>query len=242
MTDPQKSDPKNQSSAPTGIILPLNMPLAEYVRRFEIDLATNNVQAVTYFLFDGPPDQIDRYDELLAIANGKMDEWKTHLELVFVEERMKVYYLAKLDFIAFRTPDRGQLKYSPTSLLAKWAVEGVRIQTGFVLVDPQKKVREQAIITGMDSLDMLFEMTGTFEPSAHEGLVAPVAIADAISAAVGDFYLSKKGIWCRNLVAERSRWMIRNHCWLTGRDPDDEYQRFLDAGGTYYLEYPRLCP
>lgn len=59
---------------------------------------------------------------------------------------------------------------------------------------------------------------------------------------VNDIYRSGRGIWSPKLIEFRNYVLIGIRAILMDRDPDTEYQRFINAGGKYFLAYPGLCP
>jgi len=47
--------------------------------------------------------------------------------------------------------------------------------------------------------------------------------------------------WSMEMVDLRNKVLIGAKAIELGLDPDAEYERFVKAGGKYFLEYPELC-
>jgi hypothetical protein len=124
-----------------------------------------------------------------------------------------------------------------------WQIEdGLYIQASFLdydLVGKPAPRREHAY--PMTFLDTLVCRTGSTNPRGHEARKAFPESAQAYDNIVGNTYRNRVGVWTRGLVEFRNMALIQARAVLTDKDPVAEYARFVQAGGTYFLEYPTLC-
>ena len=76
----------------------------------------------------------------------------------------------------------------------------------------------------------------------HDPILAEAELVSTMSATTGQLYVSRTAIWNRKLLNYRTALMVMMRAVLMGRDPAQEYHRFVNAGGKYFLDYPVLCP
>ena len=127
--------------------------------------------------------------------------------------------------------------------LESWRVDGLYIQVGFY----NRTMTFYAwpvfpVATAMTIYDVGVAATGFINPEKHLSLTVDSVAALDYHLIVGDFFKEDVGIWCQALVEFRNMVMVKCRAIMANRDPDEEYQRFVDAGGKYFLEYPTLCP
>ena len=230
---------QTESTLELAPLAPFNMDLYAYMRDFELDHTSKRVWGLVFMLWEDDTDPAQ-----LAAAKHvdkmKFDGWYGQLAS---SDPLSVHPpLAHLESVSSLTSNVGWLKYKPDSQFGKWAVNGIRLQMGFMTFEPVPNSHHLPVIWGMDQLDWLYGRIESFEATDHRRVrVAPDAVEE-FQMNVGDFYERGDGIWRRYLVELRNEWLITTRCWHTGRDPIAEYSRFLKAGGTYYLQYPDLCP
>jgi len=124
-----------------------------------------------------------------------------------------------------------------------WAVEGLYIQIGFFnptlagSTDPT-----DAILAAMHNIDGRIAASRTTDPARHKPLPAHQALADEFAGVVEDVYRNRVGVWCQSLVDFRVMMMIKTRALLLDRDPDQEYNQYVNACGLSLVDYLRLCP
>lgn len=99
-----------------------------------------------------------------------------------------------------------------------------------------------AMLVSMDLFDHLVIQAGSCDAQDHPAIPVNTETATAYEILVGDVYRSGWGHMNRLLIEYRNKVLIAAGAILSGRDPVDEYRRFVAAGGWYYLQYPNLCP
>ena len=127
--------------------------------------------------------------------------------------------------------------------LQSWQADGLYIQVGFydrALTDYAWPV--YSVATAMSVYDHGVAATGFTNPEMHLPLKVDSVAALDYRLIVGNFFQENVGVWCQALIEFRNMVMIKCRAVLTGYDPDAEYERFVKAGGKYFLEYPTLCP
>lgn len=124
-----------------------------------------------------------------------------------------------------------------------WAVDGIYVEAGYH-VSSVKSDRSvvSLVCDAMMLYDVQVAISGSVEPIDHPPLPVGRRFAGGFSQAMGDLYRSKIGVWSRELLDHRTMILIICRAMIMGRDPVTEYHRFLAAGGTYFLQYPELCP
>ena len=128
-----------------------------------------------------------------------------------------------------------------TPLQDKWLVNGVYVQIGFVnkiqeTVDPDFIASSIAML----HYDHCVATSNSLDPEDHTPHLVPSEIADSFHHQIGDLYRSGRGVWCRELLEYRDMWLIGIRSMLTGVDPFGAYDRFQEAGGRYFLQFPKL--
>lgn len=125
-----------------------------------------------------------------------------------------------------------------TDRLKAWPTNGFYYQAGFVSPEFWRNELSQPIAAGtMTVYDELVDFTG---------LIDPVEIrreTDTIFPSRHFWELLDFGhcIWSVELVDLRNKALVGAKAIELGLDPDAEYERFINAGGKYFLEYPELC-
>ncbi|RPH93355.1 hypothetical protein EHM69_10535 [candidate division KSB1 bacterium] len=99
-----------------------------------------------------------------------------------------------------------------------------------------------ALAVSMDIHDHLCQAAGSLE-SADHGLVSTLlAHAEDFQLIVGDIYRRHWGFMNRKLIEYRNKVLVSAGALVRDLDPVAEYERFIQAGGKYFLDYPVLCP
>ena len=94
--------------------------------------------------------------------------------------------------------------------------------------------------TAMTLLDELWEISGSIEPQHLPILDLESGLANEYRGQIGKLYRNRVGVWHRDLVEPYNRFMVMFHAIEKGLDPIAEYNRFLDAGCTFFPEYKKL--
>jgi len=94
----------------------------------------------------------------------------------------------------------------------------------------------------MTFYDLGVARTNSLNPADHEMVLAYSESARYYRRMINNMYKKRIGIWTEKLVPYRNMIMVKVRALLAGLDPDQEYERFIQAGGKYCLEYPTLCP
>ncbi|MBU1985556.1 hypothetical protein KJ815_14255, partial [bacterium] len=80
------------------------------------------------------------------------------------------------------------------------------------------------------------------DPAKQPPIPSTPEDAAEFESAVRNHYRSGVAVLSNHLLEHRTRVLVECQAILLGRDPQVEYDRFLKAGGWYYLQYPELCP
>lgn len=127
-----------------------------------------------------------------------------------------------------------------------WFYDDLYVQIGFA--DSRKcseaiarKIGDVTMLA-MTGYDAGVADSGSTEPEDHPIFQGDFELKSLYTGVVGSFFRDRIMIWNRKLLAYRTALAVMMRATLMGRDPQAEYQRFISAGGTYFLEYPALCP
>jgi hypothetical protein len=126
-----------------------------------------------------------------------------------------------------------------------WYYDNLYAQIGFA--DSAKcagAIGELGDVTmyAMTTYDAGVAVSGSVEPLDHPILAGDLLVKTVYTSVVGCFFRDRIMIWNRKLLAYRTALAVMMRATLMNRDPGREYQRFVNAGGEYFLEYPTLCP
>jgi hypothetical protein len=228
----------NQVTQSHGLIKPFNLDPTEYAAMYNAAL----------------PDRIDMTVNVLK-ASTKCP----HCAVEYLEQRRK-----KLDDALLECVNRASafgidsmvapVPISDSGLDCLWSLfaakqdawqieDGLYIQAAFSDFDliGQKGPR-LAVAYPMTLLDTLVCRTGSVDPARHSSQTVCSDCSVAYEDEVGDTFRHHLGIWTKQLVEFRSMALVYARAALTDRDPATEYDRFVNSGGWYFLEYPGLCP
>ena len=224
-----------------GLICPLNITPAEYEASFEKDPPSELGLAISLFEIEKVPADIrDALWFRLGAAMGTMN--KLVREFPEVERQLKLTGTKKLEFSALpKLPDT-TFPTKLTSEQKEWIVYGMYLGAAFCKPDAlgQEEIHVSTNV-GMMYLDRWISESGSIEPKHHSSLSVSQREAFNHINSVGDAFRSDYGIWTRELVNLRNQWLIMLRALMEWKDPFDEYNRFVKAGGSYFLDYPRLC-
>ena len=123
-----------------------------------------------------------------------------------------------------------------------WAVDGLYPQVG--IHDPKlvKSVDPTIpVLAAMHNIDMHVAATGSTDPTQHKAIPASFELAQQFDMLVNGFFDFGPGIWCESVVDFRIMMMIKARALLLGRDPDQEYGRYIEVGGSNLVDYLHLC-
>ena len=215
-----------------GLIRPFNSDSAVYAAMFEeapppflkvlVSMRAGNV------LNRGPRVAVDQsalIQRVTALPEAKPDTCGLNVQMTFIPD-----VAFHLDAV-LNCPDRLLTEVPPTDIC---------IQISFV--ESGWDLAGRAPRWAMGILDRCVLRTGSIEPGYHGPLVAGRGRAKEYQSVVRDLYVSRRAIWCRELVEYRNKLGVMLRAELFNRDPVVEYNRFLNSGGKYYLEYTQLCP
>lgn len=102
--------------------------------------------------------------------------------------------------------------------------------------------RGDSLLNDMILYDTGVALSGSTEPKDHHPIPAEAEVVSVMAATTGQLYADRVAIWNRKLLNYRTALMVMMRAVLMGRDPAQEYHRFINAGGKYFLDYPTLCP
>jgi hypothetical protein len=100
----------------------------------------------------------------------------------------------------------------------------------------------RAIAAAQTLQDMMYVQTGSLDLALHTPLVRSARAVREYQSAVNGFYGAEIAIWRQPLLQYHTAVLVMLRAAWMNRDPLQEYQRFLSAGGEYFLQYPTLCP
>ena len=84
--------------------------------------------------------------------------------------------------------------------------------------------------------------TNSLNPADHEPVEVDPKSACKYRKIVSDIYKEHIGIWTEELVAYRTMIMVKVRALLADLDAEQEYDRFVEAGGQHCFDYLKLCP
>ena len=221
-----------------GLIKPFNLDFAEYAAMFDAELPdyivmTINVLKAESKCPDCAREYVDARQEMLT---------KTMLECANHAAEFGISSMIVPVWISDSAPD-----WLWSMFAAKqdaWQIDdGLYVQASFAdfdLIGDRGPRREVAY--PMTFLDLLVCRTGSTDPGSHKAIETYPEYAEAYEKIVGSTYRNRLGIWTEALVNFRNLVLVQARAVLTDRDPVTEYNRFIEAGGEYFLEYPTLCP
>jgi len=102
--------------------------------------------------------------------------------------------------------------------------------------------RFEGIAHSMMPFDITVNKSNSINPVDHSEIELESRSARIVREAVDGLYKYGCAVWCRKLVTYRNQLLITVRSILTGRNPIAEWNRFVQAGGWYFLQYPQLCP
>jgi len=102
--------------------------------------------------------------------------------------------------------------------------------------------RGDSLLNDMILYDAGVVLSGSMEPKDHKPISCEAEVVSVMATITGDLYANRVAIWNRKLLNYRTALMVMMRAVLMKRDPAAEYERFITAGGKYFLDYPRLCP
>jgi hypothetical protein len=124
-----------------------------------------------------------------------------------------------------------------------WEVDRAYLQLAFeARLAHYGTIPINAMTYAMRIFDRLYETTGSVEAKDHQPLCVDSEDAERFELIVGDIYRRRWTYMNRNLVEYRNKALIAIRAHIAGKDPQAEYDRFIKAGGKYFLDYPALCP
>ena len=220
----------------TEVIQPFNLRQSEYEKMFEQPIPEELMMHVILI----PVRNHDR--EVLKKMHRKIDSF---FPSKFDEEKNNKMRTKPSPRFYFNIISQARTLIDCESLIEpiqeRWLVDGVYVQIGFV-----NKISEYAksdfLLSGLAMLqyDQNVVLSHSLDPEDHTPHLVPSEIADSFHHQIGDLYRSGRGVWCRELLEYRDMWLIGIRSMLTGVDPFGAYDRFLDSGGRYFLQYPKL--
>jgi hypothetical protein len=222
----------------TGLIKPFNLDPAEYAVMFNTKLPDHIVMTINVLKAELKcPDCAREY----------IDHRKQKLKSTMLEFTNRAVEFGISSMIAPVLLSDSGFDGLWSQFAAKqdaWQIEdGLYVQVAFYdfdLIGNRGPRREVAY--PMTFLDTLVCRTGSVDPASHKASVVFSEIAKAYEKIVGNTYRNRIGIWSKDLVEFRNMVLVQARAVLTDRDPVAEYDRFIQAGGWYFLEYPALCP
>ena len=128
-------------------------------------------------------------------------------------------------------------------LADEWSYDGFYLQASFF--DPKKvtcAIPYRSTSTAQTFYDIFVEKTGSLEPKDHQPIQQSYRQVQELNLTISGFYFAEIGVWRRVLLLYRTAVLVMLRAVWMGRDPLQEYDRFLKAGGKYFLDYPALCP
>ena len=125
----------------------------------------------------------------------------------------------------------------------EWIVDGLYLQLGFINEHLLRgEPAAMGILGAMMFLDSYYCITRSLEPKDHIPLPLTELLFEGLVKDIGSLYKSGIGVWCRELIDLRNRALIELRAKrAVDDDPLTAYDRFVAAGGKYFLEYPSLC-
>jgi hypothetical protein len=220
----------------TEVIQPFNLRQSEYEKMFEQPIPEELMMHVILI----PVRNHDR--EVLKKMHRKIDSF---FPSKFDEEKNNKMRTKPSPRFYFNIISQARTLIDCESLIEpiqeRWLVDGVYVQIGFV-----NKISEYAksdfLLSGLAMLqyDQNVVLSHSLDPEDHTPHLVPSEIADSFHHQIGDLYRSGRGVWCRELLEYRDMWLIGIRSMLTGVDPFGAYDRFQEAGGRYFLQFPKL--
>jgi len=228
----------NQVLQPTGLIRPFNLDPAECKSMYNSSLPEHLVMNLTLLL---PWDQVN--EEEPCAHKGVPDELARVVERCTLDAgnfNIPSKIVHSLDYREESTAEW----WSMPKLQQQWLYDGVYVQVHFLnpdliggLFDPSC-----GICIGMMVYDRLVSKRGELDPSKQPSFLTTERLAENYQNLLGRMYAEGVGVWTQSLIEYRNMVMIKCRAVLAGQNPDTEYDRFVKTGGSYFLEYRRLCP
>jgi len=85
-------------------------------------------------------------------------------------------------------------------------------------------------------------LSGLYDPADHCLSLQGVVSEEASCLYLQETFKQGGCFWCEALMEVRNKVLIAARAIKMGLDPEKEYNRFIAAGGKYFLDYPVLCP
>ena len=221
-------------SSKNRIVRPFNMAQDEYEKMFESSLPDSLMMMILLAPVNEASIkmQIDTITKVkLYLSENSENEFVRQLKAH--PQRDKELYV---DLIQNALP----VNYDPEK--GKLLEADLRVQIGFydanLVVDTPPTFRIAAAMIGYDRC---VAKSGSIEPKNHVPFFDSEEMSTWVNKTIGNFYTSGKCIWCRELVEKRNMWAVTVKALQLGRDPESEWTKFINAGGWYYTQYPKLC-
>ena len=223
----------------TKVIRPFNMNPEDYARMFEAPPPDQLVMVIALMPLEGvdPRIPMNMFELINVIFCEDMDQTPEH-PMNAKPRNAKEF----TNFFVILNDLSIESDFDLPPDMMTWVVDGVYLQIGFVKADVNQcptDVKELA--TAMLFYDRWVSESGSIEPGDHQDLSASVKIAERYEQTVGDLFQSGRGFLNRDLLEYRTMWLIGLRSMLTGHDTCRALDRLHEAGGTYFLDYPRLC-
>lgn len=124
-----------------------------------------------------------------------------------------------------------------------WITDGAYVLFGFSdHNEPFDDDLHNAIGTALVMLDRHIIEANSFDPAAHSELAVSSQAATDFQSLVGDMFGKKRAAWHWSLPLLQVGLSVCFRAMYMGRSPVREFNKFCQAGGKHYLEYPGLCP
>ncbi len=221
-----------------GLIRPFNLDPPECSAMYLSPLPEQLVMNLTILI---PADDCDG-SERLPYKNDHFELVRVAHDCTLNAGRFNIHS-AIVDTLDYREETTAEW-WSLSDPQRQWLCRGAYVQVHFLnpalvggVLDPEMRA-----ILCMTVYDRLVSERGELDPSMHKPFRATPRLASNHAEFVDRIYAEGTAIWTHGLVDFRSMVMIKARAVLAGRNPDDEYDRFVKAGGTYFLDYSALCP
>jgi hypothetical protein len=131
----------------------------------------------------------------------------------------------------------------PSDTFDAWEIQRAQLQLAFVnRLQDVCNMPINTLTCSMRVFDHLWDKTRSVEAKDHRPLQVKSEEAERFQLLVGDIYRQRWGFMNRKLIDYRNKVLVMFRALVAGQDPIAEYNRFINAGGKYYAEYPTLCP
>ena len=122
-----------------------------------------------------------------------------------------------------------------------WMIDSVYVQAGYCDTPGVTNIANSAACS-MTNNDTCVCLSEDVQPDTHIPMAATIDEANEYERTVRNHFRSGVGQWSKHLVDHRNQILVRSRAFVMGVDPDAGYDRFIKAGGKYYLENSILCP